>query len=137
MDHDRLFAVADQARARKRLSSADAAFIRDTVPKELRAFPHLKLPKAVKHPSGFSVSGAPVGTFTRVALLLAGQKVLGNRYAGSDFYERVESDLALRIMRSHFHGDAPKGAFCCKQCTLAILPVLEANAFAILMDMRS
>ena len=34
----------------------------------------------------------------------------------------------MRIMRSHFHGAAPKGAYCCAQCTLGILPVLEANA---------
>lgn len=60
--------------------------------------------------------------------MLAGQKALGDRYGGDPFYERVETDLAMRIMRSHFHGGAPKGAFCCKQCTLAILPVLEAGA---------
>lgn len=128
MDYGRLFAIADRARAGRRLSSDDAAFIRNEVPEELEAFPRMKLPKAVRHPGGFPLSGAPVGTFVRSALLLAGQKVLGRSYGGSDFYERVESDLALRIMRSHFHGDTPKGAFCCKQCTLAVLPVLEANA---------
>jgi hypothetical protein len=128
MDHERLFALADAARARRRFASADTAFLRNDVPRDLKSFPKMKLPKAVRHPGGFSVSGAPVGTFVRSALLLAGQMALGNRYAGLDFYERVESDLAMRIMRAHFHGGAPKGAFCCKQCTLAILPVLEANA---------
>src|SRR5689334_17939528 len=128
MDHERLFAIADEARGRKRLSVGDATYVRSTISNELKAFPKTRWPKTVRHPGGFSISGAPVGTFMRSALLLAGQKVLGNRYAHSDFYERVESDLAMRIMRSHFHGDAPKGAFCCKQCTLAVLPVLEANA---------
>lgn len=128
MDYERLFALADAARARRKMAGSDVAFLRAEVPAELEAFPKVKLPKSVKHPGGFSISGAPVGTFLRSALLLAGQKAFGGRYANLPFYDRVESDLAMRIMRSHFHGDAPKGAFCCKQCTLAVLPVLEANA---------
>jgi hypothetical protein len=128
MDHEHLFEVAGTARSGGKLAAADAAFIRNEMPRQLADFPHMKLPKMVRHPGGFSVSGAPVGTFVRGALLLAGKKALGARYGGSAFYERVESDLAMRIMRSHFQGDDPKGAYCCRQCTLAILPVLEANA---------
>lgn len=128
MDYDRLFAIADQARGGRRLAAADVIFMRDTVPSGLDTFPKHKLPKRIHHPAGFAVSGAPVGTFLRSALLLAGQKALGRRFADHAFYERVESDLAMRIMRSHFHGGAPRGAFCCAQCTLAVLPVLEANA---------
>ena len=74
------------------------------------------------------MSGASVGTFVRSALLVAGQKALGRRFGGHDFYERVEMDLALRIMRSHFHHDDPKGTFCCVPCTLAVIPVLDAGA---------
>jgi hypothetical protein len=128
MDYERLISLGDAARSRRKFAGDDVAFLRDAVPAELKAFPRVKLPKSVKHPAGFSISGAPVGTFLRSALLLAGQKAFGRRYADLPFYERVESDLAMRIMRSHFHGDAPKGAFCCKQCTLAVLPVLETNA---------
>ena len=128
MDYDRLFQVAEQARAPGRLSADDFNFVCETAPAALANFPKVTPPKSVEHPGGFTVSGAPVGTFMRSALLLAGQKALGRRYGGDPFYERVESDLALRIMRSHFHGGAPKGAYCCKQCTLAILPVLEADA---------
>jgi hypothetical protein len=79
-------------------------------------------------PRGFVVSGAPVGTFVKSALLIAGGRALGRRYAGLDFYERVEADLALGIMRSHFHHGYPKGTHCCVACTLAVLPVLEAGA---------
>jgi hypothetical protein len=128
VDFDRLWKAADDARFRGRLSLADAAFVRDVVPAELETFPALKLPKAVRHPAGFSMTGAPVGTFLRSALLLAGQKVLGTRYRGSPFYERVEKDLAFAIMRSHFHHGYPKGTHCCVQCTLAVYPVLEAGA---------
>jgi hypothetical protein len=128
MDYGQLFAIADRARGRGKLTGDDIRFVRETAPSELAAFPHLNHPKSVRHPAGFSISGAPVGTFTRVALLLAGREALGPRYGGEPFYERVESDLALRIMRANFHGGAPKGAFCCKQCTLAVLPVLEADA---------
>jgi hypothetical protein len=128
MDYERLFAIADRARGRGALPDDDRRFVCETAPAELAAFPKLTPPKRVQHPAGFGVSGAPVGTFLRSALLLAGRKALGPRYGGHAFYERVEDDLALRIMRAHFNGNAPKGAFCCKQCTLAILPVLEADA---------
>ena len=132
MDYERLFTLADNARSRRKFTTADVAFLKNDMPDELAAFPRTNWAKSVHHPGGFRVSGAPVGTFVRSALLLAGQKAFGSRYKGVDFYERVESDLAMRIMRSHFHGGAPKGAFCCKQCTLAVLPVLEANAIRYL-----
>ena len=128
MDHGRIFSLAEAARGRGRLRADDVAYLRSELPDELAAFPRMKLPASVRHPRGFTVSGAPVGMFLRSAILLAGRKAFGSRYGGAPFYERVESDLAMRIMRAYFNGDAPKGAFCCKQCTLAILPVLEANA---------
>jgi hypothetical protein len=49
-------------------------------------------------------------------------------FAGHPFYENVERDLALGVMRSHFHHGYPKGTHCCVQCTLAVYPVLEAGA---------
>ena len=128
MDFDTLWSVADRARGRERLAPEDVSFVRDMVPAQLHSFPKLKLPAKVRHAAGFSISGAPVGTFVRSALLVGGQKALGRRFGGSEFYERVEQDLALRIMRSHFHHGDPKGAYCCVQCTLAVIPVLEAGA---------
>jgi hypothetical protein len=128
MNFDTLWEVADRARGWRRLASQDIAFVRKKVPAELESFPHLHLPKVIRHPAGFSISGAPVGTFVRSALLIAAQKVLGNRFGGSAFYERVERDLAFKIMRSHFHNGYPKGAFCCVHCTLAVYPTLEAGA---------
>ncbi len=128
MDFDKLLIVADRARGRARPAPEDVLFVRDVVPDELESFPKLKLPGSIRHPAGFPVSGAPVGTFVRAALLIAGQKAMGNRFGGSAFYERVEQDLALRIMRSNFHNGYPKGAYCCVQCTLAVLPVLDAGA---------
>lgn len=100
---DMLWSVADRARALRRLPSEDVAFIRKVVPTQFDSFPDLDLPKTIRHPAGFSISGAPVGTFFRSALLIAAQKALGNRFGGSQFYERVERDLAFGIMRSHFH----------------------------------
>jgi hypothetical protein len=127
MDFDRLLATAELARGGKRLSADDVSFVRKTIPSELPMFPRMKRPPRLSHPAGFSVSGAPVGTFVRSALLLAGRKALGKNFTNSEYYERVESDVALCVMRSHFHGGHPKGTFCCSQCTLALLPVLEAN----------
>ena len=82
MNFDRLWEVADRARARRRLSSQDIAFVREVVPTELESFPQVDLPKMIRHPAGFSISGAPVGTFLRSALLIAAQKALGNRLGG-------------------------------------------------------
>ena len=121
MDFERLFTVADATQ----LSADDKAFVKTAVPKAMAA---AKPPKKITHPAGFSVSGAPARTFTRSALLLAGKKALGNRYGGSPFYEEVERDVSFGIMRSHFHGGHPKGAFCCAQCTLAVYPLLESGA---------
>ena len=95
MDLDTLWLVADRARARSRLTPPDAAFVRTVLPRQLESFPKLKLPASVRHPAGFPISGAPVGTFVRAALLVAGQKALGRRFGGSEFYERVEQDLGL------------------------------------------
>ena len=128
MDLDTLWTVAERARTTRRLSSQDTAFVREVVPKELESFPNLDLPKAIRHPAGFSISGAPVGTFLRSALLIAGQKALGSRFGGTAFYESVEKDLAFGIMSSHFHHGYPKGTHCCVQCTLAVYPTLEAGA---------
>lgn len=127
MDYDRLWMAAERARSGKRMTTEDVGFVRNFVPEALGSFPNVSLPKTVRHPGGFSVSGAPVGTFLRSALLLAGQKCIGNRYEGSAFYEAVEQDLAFGIMRSHFHRGFPKGTHCCVQCTLAVYPVLESG----------
>ena len=128
VNFDRLWVVAERARAREPLPRDDIAFVRDTLPSTLESFPGIKPPKKIRHPGGFTVSGAPVGTFLRAALLMAGQKALGRRFGGNSFFEKVERDLAFGIMRSHFHHGYPKGTHCCVQCTLAIYPVFEAGA---------
>jgi hypothetical protein len=127
-DLDTLLAVAERARARSPLSRGDVVFVRNVAPDRFDDYPEVTLPATVRHPAGFSVSGASVGTFLRSALLIAGQKALGRRYGGAGFYERVERDLAFGIMRSHFHNGYPKGAHCCARCTLAVIPVLDAGA---------
>jgi hypothetical protein len=123
-----LWVVADRARTRPRLAPADISFVRDVAPDQFDAFSRLTLPASIRHPAGFSITGASVGTFFRSALLVAGQKALGKRFGGAEFYERVEKDLAFGIMRSHFHHGYPKGVHCCVQCTLAVIPVLDAGA---------
>jgi hypothetical protein len=123
-----LFEIADRARAQEPLTPKDRSFVTTVAPKQFGSFHRPALPASVRHPGGFTVAGAPVGTFVRSSLLLAGQRVLGQRYGEVDFYTAVERDLAFGIMRSHFHHAYPKGTHCCTQCTLAVYPVLEANA---------
>jgi hypothetical protein len=125
---DTLWAVADRARARAALAREDVAFVRNIAPDRFNSLHTLKLPASIEHPAGFSVSGASVRTIVQSALLVAGQKALGRRFGASEFYERVEKDLAFGIMRSHFHLGHPKGVHCCVQCTLATIPVLDAGA---------
>jgi hypothetical protein len=74
MDFDTLWVVADRARARPRLAPNDVSFVRDVAPDRLDSFPKLELPTSIRHPAGFSISGASVGTSFRSALLIAGQK---------------------------------------------------------------
>ncbi len=128
MELDTLWDIADRARTTARLTPEDVRFVRTVAPRQFASFPEMKWPGRVRHPAGFSISGASVGTFVRSALLISGQKALGRRFGGDEFYERVERDLAFRIMRSHFHNGHPKGVFCCVPCTLAVLPVLDAGA---------
>ena len=128
MDLDQLWNVADRARTGARVSQEDSVFVRTELPAMLSEYPQLNLPKQTRHPAGFTVTGASVGTFVRCASLIAAQRVLGARYKGSGFYEAVEKDLAFGIMRSHFHLGYPKGVHCCTSCTLAVYPVLALNA---------
>lgn len=128
VDFKKLWDVAERTRSRQSQPAEHVAFMRDVVPAQLESLARLNLPKAIRHPAGFSISGAPVGTLVRSALLIAGQGVLGKRYGGSPFYETVERDLAFAIMRSNFHHGFPKGTHCCVQCTLAVYPVLELGA---------
>ena len=125
---ERVWDVAERARKRGPLSRADTDFVRRTVPAVLGSIHGIRVPPTIRHPGGFTVTGAPVGTFLRSALLLAGQKALGRRFAGQSFFEEVERDLALGVMRSHFHHGYPKGTHCCTMCTLAVYPVLGAGA---------
>lgn len=127
MDIDRLFALAERVRSGQRFTDADVVFVRDAVPKALSTFPNHDVPPKFVHPAGFSVSGAPVNTFVKGALLSCGQRAFGKRYEGSDFYQQVEKELAFGIMRSHFHHGYPKGTHCCAQCTLAVYPVLASG----------
>ena len=128
MDLDRLLDIAERARTRGALNATDKQYIAEEIPRQLADFPRMKLPGQVRHPAGFVVKGAPVGTLLRSALLVAGQRVLGRRFGGARFYEEVEKDLAMQIMRTHFHHGAPKGTHCCAQCTLLVVPVLESGA---------
>lgn len=127
MDLDRLFELADRSRVGKRFTDADIAFVSEAIPAALRDFPNHDVPAKIGHPAGFATAGAPVGTFLNAAALLCGQKVFGKRYTGSDFFQRVEKNMAFGVMRSHFHHGYPKGTYCCAQCTLAVYPVLASG----------
>jgi len=129
MDFSRLWLIGERARKRIRLTREERKFVGEIVPAELLPLPSLPYPAKVRHPAGFSLSGAPVRTLTRSTLVLCAFWALGPKYdAKSGFYHRIAADLALGIMRANFHYGEPKGTFCCAQCTLIILPVLEAGA---------
>ena len=129
MDYERLLKIGDQCRFPIRLSSQDKVFICETVPEELHTFPNFKYPSHLKHPGGFTISGAVVRSFIKCALVLAGRRALGVQYyRQSEFYDHVARELTLGMTLSHFHHSDPKGAYCCAQCTLALYPVLKAGA---------
>jgi len=129
MNYDQLWEIGERARNGARLTPHEKHFVIEVAPRELSRFPRIAFPTRIRHPAGFSISGAPVGTLARSILVLSAQRVLGSRYhVHSAFYERGAADLAFGIMRSHFHHGYPKGVHCCAQCTLAIYPVLKAGS---------
>jgi hypothetical protein len=129
MDYDLLWNIGEQVRHGTRLAPEAKHFIAKIVPRELAKFPRIAFPRHVRHPAGFSLAGAPIGTLARCVLVLSAQRVFGPAYdSRSEFYHRVAADLAFCAMRSHFHHGFPKGLHCCAQCSLAVYPVLEAEA---------
>ena len=122
---ERLVELSEQAKNGGKFTREEKTYIDVELPKLLKDYPDIDVPRKFKHPAGFSVSGAPVRTFLKSMLLMSGRRALGHRFGGSEFYEKVEYDLAFHIMRSHFHNQYPKGTFCCAKCTLAILPALR------------
>ena len=127
-DIETLFELTERVRQKGPIDAADKSAIRDDLPGVFADFRHAGFPARVAHPAGFTVSGAPVRTFSLAALLLCGRKALGKRYGADPFYESRERDMAFGIMRSNFHHGYPRGTHCCAQCTLATLPVLRAGA---------
>ncbi len=96
MDFDRLFQLADRSRGGKRFAVDDADFVSEAVPAALRDFPNYEAPAKIRHPAGFTVEGAPVGTFMKAALLLCGQRVFGKRYEGSGFFSAGRERVGVR-----------------------------------------
>lgn len=126
---ERIVELSERAKNGGKFTQEEKTYISVELPRVLKDYPDLDFPRKIKHPAGFSVSGAPVRTFLKSMLLMLGRRALGHRFGGhSEFYEKVERDLAFHIMRSHFHNQYPKGTFCCAKCTLAILPVLRMKA---------
>jgi hypothetical protein len=112
------------------LSPSDATLIRVIVPRELASFPRLRFPRRLHHPAGFSLTGAPVGTFARGTLLIAGRKVLGPRYRGSSFYEDVEKDLAFGIIAPTSIMDIPPGRIAVCNARWLYIPCSSWSRFA-------
>jgi hypothetical protein len=129
MDYERLLKIGDMARFCTKLPPQDQKFISVILPAELRAFPSIDYPKRIRHPAGFVISGAVVRTFVNCALVLSGRRAFGRQYYKvSEFYDRVARELTLWMTWTHFQYGAPRGAYCCGQCTLAFYPVLKARA---------
>ena len=129
MDYDRLWAIAEATRDKKRLSQEDRRYVIEDLPRQFSHYPDLRAPGRIRHPAGFSVSGAQARTLLRSALLLAARGAAGIDYhRESRFYGSIETDLALRIALSAFRHDDPRGAYCCPACTLAVLPLYECRA---------
>lgn len=132
MIFEKILEIGDRARWRARLPADDRLFLREEIPREMAAFPSIIYPPRMRHPGGFTISGAVVRTFVKAALVLGARRAFGRRFdAEVEFYDRVARDLTLGMALSHFrHGD-PKGAYCCAHCTLAIYPVLQARALRL------
>jgi len=110
------------------LTQAEKTYIKDDLPLLLVDIPTIHTIREYTHPVGTRLTGAPPRSYLRAYSLILGKKAFGTRdLIGHPFFDEIEKDLTIGIMRSNFEQGHPKGYYCCKICSMAIFPVLEMD----------
>lgn len=113
---------------RQALSPADKTYIKNDLPAILVDIPTIHTVREYNHPVGVRLTGAPPRSYiTSYALILA-KKAFGTReLIDHPFYETIEKELTLHIIRGSYEYNRPKGYYCCKICTMAVFPLFDLN----------
>jgi hypothetical protein len=110
------------------LTQAEKTYIKDDLPLILVDIPTIHTIREYTHPVCTRLTGAPPRSYLKAYSLILGKKAFGTReMIGHPFFDEIEKELTIGIMRSNFEYDRPKGYYCCKICSMAIFPLLEMD----------
>jgi len=110
------------------LSIAEKTYIKQDLPAILVDIPTIHMVREYTHPVGVRLTGAPPRSYITAYALILGKKAFGTReLIDHPFYEIIEKELTLHIMRGTYEYDRPRGYYCCKICTMAVFPLFDLN----------
>ncbi|MFC2028796.1 hypothetical protein ACFLTX_02595 [Chloroflexota bacterium] len=133
MELDTFNQLVLQVHGRKRLEPDERDYIREELPAVMGGLKQIDRIREWDHPAGVRIKGAPVRSYLAAYGLLLGKKAFGTKkFIGQRFFDDMENRLTMGVMRANFvHGQA-RGFYCCKICSMAILPLFEYNMLAYL-----
>lgn len=110
------------------LTQAEKSYIREDLPALLVDIPTIHTVREYIHPVGVKLTGAPPRSYITAYALILGKKAFGTReLIAHPFYETIEKELTLHIMRGTYEHNRPRGYYCCKICTMAVFPLFDLN----------
>ena len=110
------------------LTPEEKSYIKNDLPAILVDIPTIHAVREYTHPVGVKLSGAPPRSYLKAYSLILGKKAFGTRkLIDHPFYETIEKELTLHIMRGSYEYDRPRGYYCCKICTMAVFPLFDLN----------
>ena len=122
----------------KVLSIAEKTYIRQDLPAILVDIPTIHTVREYIHPVGVKLTGAPPRSYITAYALILGKKAFGTReLIDHPFYETLEKELTLHIMRGNYEYDRPRGYYCCKICTMAVFPLFDLNLLHLVSGNKS
>jgi hypothetical protein len=131
MDLERFNDLVVQVHDHKQLQTEDKEFIREELPLVMGGLPQIDRIREWDHPSGVHIKGAPVRSYLAAYGLMLGKKAFGTRdYIGQRFFDDMENRLTMGVMRASFVQGHPRGFYCCKICSMAVLPLFEYKMLA-------
>lgn len=110
------------------LTQIEKSYIREDLPALLVDIPTIHTVREYIHPVGVKLTGAPPRSYITAYALLLEKKAYGTReQVPHPFYETLEKELTLHIMRGTYEYDRPRGYYCCKICTMAVFPLYDLD----------
>lgn len=115
------------------LSPSDKDYVCEKLPVIMGGLEKIDRIREWKHPAGVRINGAPVRSYLAAYSLLLGKKAFGTKkFIGQRFFDDMENRLTIGVMRGNFVHGQPRGFYCCKICSLAVLPLYQNHMLAYL-----